>query len=242
MLSIVYWLWSDEKRKILDPMNGPPSPRRYTAAHVNAQLSMLKLWAGAHPYEVVCVTTEDHAKDLDSSIRVVPMPVEDIDAPTKTFRWAIPCTRKLWSFSDEAAVLGKRILCLDIDTVIVGPMDEIFRRREPLVVIGGYGGIYGGAYMLDTGKWNDIWTSFLAWPDKTDITDQSWLTQYFGPGIACDRLPHFGKEVDILGAHDKPVPGNSVLTINMYYKPCDPQAEPYFPWMKDVHPMAFGKV
>lgn len=240
MLSIVYWLWTDNERKILQPRNRPPAPRHYTAAHVNAQLPMLEKWAGDNAYEVVCVTTPEHAVGLDPRIRVVPMPCEDIGAQVREYKWCIPCTRKLWSFSDEARILGDRVLLLDIDTVIVGPMDPIFARKEPIVVMGAEGWIYGGVFLFDTGAWNDLWEQFLAYPKKEELTDQLWITKYFGIGRGSDDLPHFGPEVALLGAHDKPKPGNSVMTVNMFFKPWEKDAEAYFPWLKGVHPMAFG--
>lgn len=78
------------------------------------------------PHEFVCLTDEPHRFDTDE-IRVVELP----EPPSgKMFCW-----QKLTTFHPDAErMIGKRILALDLDAVIVGEMDSLVNRPEPLVL------------------------------------------------------------------------------------------------------------
>lgn len=79
------------------------------------------------PHEFVCITDKPELFDLDSDIRAVAMDTS-AHAPGKLFA-------KLWTFAPEAKeIVGKRILQLDLDTIIVGNIDAIVDRDEELVL------------------------------------------------------------------------------------------------------------
>jgi len=81
--------------------------------------------------------------------------------------------------------IDDRLACLDIDMVITGPLDKIFDRPEPFVILSGANSVNpcpfnGSVMMLRPGYHEEVWTSFslneakkikfYKFPD-----DQGWL-------------------------------------------------------------------
>lgn len=241
MITVVYWKWSDPR-----PMVGTGKPRVYTSEHVNAQLPMLERHM-VGPYRVVCVT--DDPTGLDSRVEAFPMPSVDgvdVDGPT---RFPL-CTRKLWMWSREAKVLGQRVLCLDVDTVIVGSMEWVTRRTEPVVLLAHYSAgrwwSGGSAVLMDTGHFPHMWESFD--PAKTPLfmkergiprTDQGWIDY----NIPVADVPKFGsKEVYVAQVNEPLLPGASVVTITTVQKPWMKECLDYYPWVADYYPLAYREV
>lgn len=232
MLTIVYWLWKDDR--LLLHKDGP-RPRVYLAEHVNAQLPMLRKYM-VGSYRVVCVT--DDPTGLDPSIEVVPMPCGDLDYIDGQVRFP-SCTRKLWMFSKEAArVIGGRVLCLDVDGVIVGSMQRIVDRSDTFVGLeDGNGGFGGGAYLLDTGALTTVWELL---PSPQDLkergiprTDQGWMTHI----LKETGFPKFGNEVMIARTNRPLPPDASVVMIATAQKPWMPECLEYYPWVADRYPV-----
>lgn len=101
-----------------------------------------------------------------------------------------------------------RIVCLDLDSVVMGPLAPLFSRPEPFVILGGahhnpcpYN---GSVMMLDAGHAAEVWRSFaveraqdVAYADGTwRGSDQTWLA-WAAPGAPTwsfrDGVYAFGK-------------------------------------------------
>jgi hypothetical protein len=228
--TVVYWLWK--------PSDALSRPRTYTAAMVNAQLPLLKKHM-VGSYKVVCVT--DDPTGLDLSINAIDMPCDDgpVEATDKRFP---RCYRKLWNFSFEARVLGRRILALDVDGFPVRCMAPVLERDEDLVVWRHERFIMGGVYLLTTGTRTAIWHQF-DFVDSPRIlrehglpeSDQGWLT-HMVPRVT----PHFGPEVFLppLG-RDKGLPDTAALvSFGTPEKPWMKAAQIRHPWIAEHYEVA----
>lgn len=80
---------------------------------------------------------------------------------------------------------GNRLALIDLDTVITGPLDPLFDRPEPFVIMQGGNAVnpcpYGGALMmLRAGAHSKVWTEFSIDAARTVPyyefpDDQAWL-------------------------------------------------------------------
>lgn len=60
---------------------------------------------------------------------------------------------------------GDRIVCMDLDLVVTGPLDELFDRPEPFVILQGANTVNicpfnGSLWMLEAGYRPDVWNEF----------------------------------------------------------------------------------
>jgi hypothetical protein len=226
--TVTYWLWKANERR----------PREYTAAHVNAQLPLLKKHMSGS-YQVACIT--DDPTGLDPSINAIEMPCDDGPVEAEDPRWP-RCYRKLWNFSFSARVLGRRILALDVDGFPVRSLAPIVERDEDLVVWRNGKLILGGVYLLKTGTRTQVWHSF-DFVDSPRIlrdaglpeSDQGWLT-YALPRVT----PHFGPEVFLppLG-RDRGLPETAALvSFGTPEKPWMKAAQIRHPWIAEHYEVA----
>lgn len=105
------------------------------------------------PHELVCVT--DDASGMDKRIRAVKMPPEFAGVPR--------CRRRMWQFAKERACeFGHRMLCIDLDVVIVRDITPVLDRHEPIVCWKvGYAGVYSGSFLLcDVGALDGAWQRY----------------------------------------------------------------------------------
>lgn len=226
-ISIVYWLYPD-----------PDGYRRYTVEHVNAQLPMLKKHCDV-PYRVVCVT--DHADGLDPSINVIPDPIRTDGPVDKTHRYP-PCMRKLWNFSKEACVLGKRIWSLDIDGLFCRNVRPLLEREEDLVVWRNTAGkIMGGAYLLTTGTHQHVWNLYDPVESPRVLrsigfqqSDQGWLN-YTLPR----STPSWRDGLHEARTYKPDLPATARLVSFVGdSKPWMPAAQQRYPWIKQHYEVA----
>lgn len=81
--------------------------------------------------------------------------------------------------------IDDRLVCLDLDSIVLGALDQIFDRPEPFVILGGANSMNpcpynGSVMMLRPGHHGDVWSdfslqkaqalSFYRFPD-----DQGWI-------------------------------------------------------------------
>lgn len=81
--------------------------------------------------------------------------------------------------------IDDRMVCIDLDNVIVGPLDHLFNRRDPFTILQGVNTsnpcpFNGSMMMLQAGAHPEVWTDFslraayrLPYHDFPD--DQGWL-------------------------------------------------------------------
>lgn len=150
------------------------------------------------PHEVVCVT--DDPAGIDPRVRIVPLPTRFANTPR--------CRRRMQIFSrDFAEQLGKRILSIDLDMVLVGDLTPIVDRPEPLV---GWqvqhAKVFSGSFLLmDAGVLDPLWRKFEADPEgypktaghgigKHAPSDQAMLNAYlqkYWPFEVSGPVPHW---------------------------------------------------
>lgn len=86
---------------------------------------------------------------------------------------------------------GDRLVCIDLDTVITGPLDTLFDRPEPFVIMQGANAVNpcpmnGALQMLQAGAHPEVWSDFsleaaAKTPHHEFPDDQGWIW---------DRLPN----------------------------------------------------
>lgn len=181
-ISVVCWLWNDDK-----------AAYTYNPEYVNKLNSMLKRNTSV-PFNLVCVTDED-ATLFESDIRVIKTPesarkLQELRTPEgKNYP---TCYRRLWMFSEEAKILGDKVLLIDIDTLIVGNVDNLLNIDEDFVgwhhsSNAGWGDNYfiGCLWLHKTGTRTSVWEDFVNDPERSikqakDAgyrgSDQAWIS------------------------------------------------------------------
>lgn len=99
------------------------------------------------------------------------------------------CYRRLWMFSDEAKLLGERVMLIDVDLVCTADPAPLFDRQEdfvgwrPLRTWGRENRFGGGIYLLRTGTRTHVWDSFnghasIAAARSAGLrgSDQAWMS------------------------------------------------------------------
>ena len=225
-------------------------PAAYNADHVR-QLKDAVRKNLTVPHEFFCLTDDVEAFEFDHDIRAVPL-----DLTT-----AIPGTEfvKLMTFSPAAqAVIGDRILQLDLDTVIVGNIDKIVDREEDTVVWRNparlpYGNpvrnrcYYNGSVILHlAGTLPEVYTDFHPGYARKNggpfPTTQEWMSDILGPNAPYWDASH---GVYRLARSDTPgsgidgeLPANACMVcfVGSEHKPWDPKVRAAQPWVENYWP------
>lgn len=113
---------------------------------------------------------------------------------------------------------GDKIVCMDLDLIVTGPLDELFDREEPFTILQGVNSanpcpFNGSLWMLEVGYRPDVWHEFspelaakvpyYEFPD-----DQAWLA---------DMIPEagsFGPEDGVYAFQKKGWPKGEALPKN----------------------------
>lgn len=122
---------------------------------------------------------------------------------------------------------GERIVCLDLDLVVTGILDQVFDRPEPFVILQGVNAANpcpynGSVWMLRAGYRPDVWQDFsleaaAAVPHFAFPDDQAWLhakiphAASFGPmdGVYAFKKPGWPSGVSLpKGARIVAFPGH----------------------------------
>lgn len=153
MLSIVTFKWT------------PPANYRskYDAEAVNTLFRMVDRHYPL-PHRNICVT--DDAKGIDAGIEIVPLWKDHANVANPNGAHNPSCYRRLKLFAPDAGqTFGERLVAIDLDTVIVGDLTELFSRAEDFVIWGQSDyprtQFYNGSlWMLKTGSRPKVWTEF----------------------------------------------------------------------------------
>lgn len=227
MLNIVTYLWNEGFRD-------------YRAAHVNVLARMFARHLTI-PHRVVCITD---AKDgFDEAVTVIETP----ESARKLMHIKTPegsrfpsCYRRLWTFSDEAKALGKRILLVDIDIVVCGDMRPVVERTEdfvgwrPMRDWGNSTRIGGGIFLLRAGSRPDVWADFDG-PGAIERarragfrgSDQAWISYKLGGTEACwPKESGIYSIRDFEGRNPRNCPADArIVQLNGPRKPWDAEAQ-----------------
>ena len=148
----------------------------YSAHHVNVLASMVGRWLKM-PHEIVCVT--DSPDGIDGGVRIVPL-WDDL-------REHGQCFLRLKAFAPEMRdVFNDRMISLDLDTVVTGPLDPLFDRPEPFVALrdpSGFAPYCGSQWLLAVGSHSEVFTRFdyEQWRLLKPVrgwqgSDQAWIS------------------------------------------------------------------
>jgi hypothetical protein len=179
MLTVAAYLWFDEHWRHNGAFTYGPEHVRLLKSMVSKNLTV--------PHEFVCITDRPHLFDGDAGIRAIPL-----DKSTH-----VPGTEfvKLMTFHPMGGeMIGKRVLQLDLDTIVCGSLDEIVDRNEELVVwrnptrvpydkpIKAGRPYYNGSVILHTcGTMPEIWRSFDSERPPRVRDTQVWMSNMVGP-------------------------------------------------------------
>jgi hypothetical protein len=174
-VKFVVWIWK--------------GPRCYEPEHVNHLFRQLSRVCPGR-FELACVT--DDTAGFLRGIEVIKTPpaalaLRRLSTPEKG---SFPsCYPRLWMFSEEARMLGERVMLLDVDLVFTNDPAPLFERTEefvgwrPLRTWGSENRFGGGIYLLSTGTRTHVWTSFdgansirRARDAGLRGSDQAWLS------------------------------------------------------------------
>lgn len=181
MLTVTTWFWGEKYSK----------------------LDVAKLAAGTRrhlkqPHRFICFA--------DREITIKGVEVRKFDDPKGLSR--IPgCYIRLKTFSPEwqrANGFTDRIAWVDLDTIQVGPLDELFDRPEPVVIFAGANSknpcpYNGSLLMVRAGAHPEVWDDFsvrsaarlphyeFGWPD-----DQGWLAHKISNAATWKAGPQSG--------------------------------------------------
>lgn len=174
-MRFVVWIWKGS--------------RQYEPEHVNYLYRQLERVCQGK-FSLVCIS--DDTQGFLPGIEVIKTPLAamalaDLRSPEKL---NFPsCYRRLWMFSDEARMLGERVMLIDVDLVFTANPHPLFERSEdfvgwrPLRTWGRENRFGGGIYLLRTGTRTDVWDSFKG-HESINIarraglrgSDQAWLS------------------------------------------------------------------
>lgn len=174
-MRFVVWIWKGN--------------RAYEAEHANRLYRQLERHCAGR-FSLVCISDDTHG--FDPGIEVINTPpaalaLADLRTPEKP---NFPsCYRRLWMFSDEARMLGERVMLIDVDLVFTADPAPLFEPQNdfvgwrPLRTWGLENRFGGGVYLLNTGTRTSVWTDFhghesinLARKSGLRGSDQAWLS------------------------------------------------------------------
>jgi hypothetical protein len=192
MLHIVLWKWAQ-----------PNAREVYTAHHINVMTRMLHRNLVGVRYRVICVT------DSPFGIECETYPLwDDHNGLANATKFDLPsCYRrlKLYDPATQRALgiqSGDRIMSIDVDTVIVGPLKQMLDAVRPYRFVGWalpgthHPKVFNGSLQLFTaGDLSDIWTNFNAATSPQQAlaagylgSDQSWLSMNLVKRERCEGL------------------------------------------------------
>lgn len=169
MLIISTWLWGDTKYSIDDVEKLAAGVRR----HLTKEF-----------FEFICISDKQTwIKNVDQCMPIPDIALTRVKGCFARLRMFDPAWQKKifgfgWTLSD-------RLVCIDLDTVITGPLDPLFDRVEPFMILKGANSVNpnpfcGALMMLRPGYRPDVWEDFsleaaakvkhFEFPD-----DQAWI-------------------------------------------------------------------
>lgn len=225
----------------------------YTARHVNTLARMVDRNLSM-PHEIVCVT--DDPEGIDGGVRIVPL-WDDLREHGR-------CFVRLKAFArDMADILGPRFVSLDLDTVVVRPLDPLFDRPESFVVWSDPSRVTpfcGSQWMLTAGAHPEVFETFdvaeharLKAEKGFFGSDQAWMAHKL-PSAATwtkedgvysfrmhilrirggDILPNrFKRRIRSAGTAPKLPDGARIVHFHGLYDPSMPLIRDALPWVRE---------
>lgn len=224
-LKVICWKWK--------PRKGYRST--FNGEAVNVLRNMVKR-NYSKPHEFVCIT--DDPTGIDKDIRIIPLWQDHSDLINPMGPMNPSCYRRLRAFSVEArGIIGERFVSIDLDTVVVGPLDPILDRTEDFLIWGDTHPktFYNGSFwMMTAGARRQVWDDFD--PIRSPLlskaqghfgSDQGWISYRLGPNEVRlgERDGLYSFRVHIAPRGPQPLPSNARLIF--FHGKNDP-------WMRTV--------
>lgn len=215
MLHFILWKWNQANFREM-----------YLSKHVNIISTMLRAYC-TMPMRVVAITDDPYG--VDPPTEIFPLWEDVANVPNATGKHLPSCYRRLRLFDRETQLRlgimeGDRICSLDLDTIVVGSLDETFQRIEKSgCLFAGWGkrGTYhetvfnGSFWTFQAGTHlQHIWSRFDPAVSPREAlskgflgSDQAWLSMHFAKrnDVYIVRYPEFAsypQEVRRLGKVD----------------------------------------
>ncbi len=186
MLTVLTWFWKQEGGRT-----------NYLPEHVNIWADMVRRNLSM-PHRIACVT--DIPEGIDPSIEIIAPPRDFEDWRIPTWAEGRPqCLRRIAMFSLNAAeIFGDRFVCMDLDCVIMGSLDDLFKPSYDFRIYRGTaeGRLYNGSMMLiEAGCRPQVYENFTL-EGATEAgskfigSDQAWISHCLGAGEATWGAEH----------------------------------------------------
>jgi len=209
--------------------------RKYRPIHVQILAASVARWLSL-PHRFVCVT--ELAVDGVKTMRN-PAP-----------QYPARCYRRLWLFSNEARSLGERILHLDLDVVICGPLDGLLARAGDLVIYRA-GSIAARGYSLNPsvlsltpGTQTDLWDRYRR--DPVTLGAAANADGFWGSDQAVIGYLRRDAAVETFGDADgvvsfrrmrrerlaAPPPGTCIVSFHGRRTPFEKELQHEHPWIR----------
>lgn len=203
MLHVVLWKWVQHKFRVT-----------YTPEHVNIVSQMVRRNVQRQEVQVHCITDDDHG--IWGPTKCHKLWEDFNDLPNATGRELPSCYRRLKLFDIPTQAKlgfkpGDRICSLDLDSIVLGPLDDIFERLDKNNASYGGWGVPGTFHqtVFNGSFWSfkshdptmqHVWSAFkpsesprLALKANFLGSDQAWLSMCFtkDPRSMAIRFPDF---------------------------------------------------
>jgi len=235
MIDVICWKWEP-----------PPLYRsQFRSVHVN----ILRHQVRRHlpiPHRFSCIT--DNPKGIEPGIRIIPLWKDFANLSNPNVRGGPSCYRRLKAFSKEARqIIGKRILSIDLDCVIVDDITPLVARDEDFVCWGdtAKGTHYnGGLWLLTAGARSQVWETFdpISSPKETKRqrivgSDQAWISCALGGNEAKwgteDGVYSFRNHIH---GHGSKLPDNAkIVLFHGGHDPWHVDVQFDYPWVKEYY-------
>jgi hypothetical protein len=238
LLHIVLWKWTQ-----------PNFRETYTADHVNRMAVSLKENLKGLDHRVVCIT--DDTQGISSPTDTYPLWRDHDNLANVSGKHLPSCYRRLRLFDPETQVAlgikkGDRIVSLDLDALVVGPLNEVLNRKDRWV---GWAvrGLYhprvfnGSLWQFNAGDLSEIWTSFNANESPRIAakagfmgSDQGWISykiskQPYAFGWGWPYVASYPREVRLMRVLDR---RTRLIFFHGAPKPWHDKTQSESPWIK----------
>lgn len=141
---------------------------------------------------------------------------------------------KLWLFSEGLFPKGDKVLYLDLDTLILGPLDDIIKDESEFLMLEDFyrpGGCQSSVMMWKSGFGNFLWSDYVSagYPSDDPGGDQVWIERRVRPTSWQERFP--GDFVSYK-VHCQKYPPKGAKVVVFHGKPRPHEVD--FGWVPDV--------
>jgi hypothetical protein len=205
------------------------------------------------PHRFSCIT--DDAAGISADVRVIPLWSTYGDIPSPSGPNNPSCYRRLRIFSAEAReLIGEKIVCMDLDTVITGDLTPLFDRDDDFVIWGGqsvqpkqkvlFNWYNGSLMMLKAGARQQVWDQFdprvspmKAHRANSRGSDQGWISYCLGQNekIWTDKDGVLSYRCVIAPNKNKLPPGARLIAFHGKNDPWEPAMQALNPWIKEFY-------